>query len=155
NTEGTAQTNKNGANRKFAPLLGKERFETVGLNGLRCRTGRRRGRGARERTGAGFLFTGLVDFDGTFEVRAVFNHDAGGGKVAVDGAILLNLDTVLGAQVSLHRAVDHNFAGDNIRGQLGRGANRQFALVKLHQTLDRSIDCQVFVSRDFTLYMQT
>src|SRR5208283_553235 len=127
-------------------------LQAVPSDGLRG-SGRRR-RSARERTRAGFLFTGLVDFDGAFKVGAVFDHDAGGGEIAVDGPILLYLDAILGAKISLDGAVDHDFASDNIRGQLGRGAHGKFALVKLHQTLDRSLDHEVFVSGNFALHVQ-
>src|SRR5208337_4011052 len=99
---------------------------------------RRRGSSARKCAAARFFLSGLVDFDGTFEVRAVFNHDARGGQVAVHRAVLLDLDAVLGAQIPLHRAVDHDFTGDNIGGHLGGGANGELALVQLHQALDRS-----------------
>src|SRR5208282_2436145 len=45
---GTAQTNKNGADWRSAPLLRKEYFETIYLNGLRGSAGGRGRRGARE-----------------------------------------------------------------------------------------------------------
>src|SRR5271165_7210905 len=86
------------------------------LNGLRRASGRGRRRSAREGSGSGFLLGALIDFDGALEVGAVFDHDAGGGKIAVDGTILLNLDAVLSAQISLHGAIDHDFTGDNVRG---------------------------------------
>ena len=71
---------------------------------------------------------GLVDLDGTFEVRAVFDHDAGGGQIAHDRAVFLNLDAVFGTKISLHAAVDHNFPRDDVGGNFSARANGKFAI---------------------------
>src|SRR6266478_2556909 len=85
------------------------------LNGLGCcRTSRRSGPGKGVRTG--FLFRGLVDLDGTFEVGAVFDHDSGSGQVTVDRTILLDFNSIFRAKVALHVAVHHDLAGNDIGG---------------------------------------
>src|SRR5580658_2169416 len=84
--------------RNGAPVLPGRRFwenrlrVTKVLNGLGADASRSRSasKGAR----AGFLLGALVDFDGTFKVGAVFDHDAGGGEIAVDGTVFLNFDAV-------------------------------------------------------------
>src|SRR5450432_2840581 len=90
----------------------------------------------RERTVAGIFVAGAVNFDRAFEIGAVFNHDARRGEVAVDGTIFLDLDTIFGAQVSLYRAVDHDFTGNDVGGYFRRGSDRQLALVELDQSFD-------------------
>jgi hypothetical protein len=82
------------------------------------------------------LVASLVDFDRAFEVGAVFDHDARRGEVAVDGTILLDLDTVFGAKVALYGAVDHYFTCNDIGSYFGGGSNRQLALVELDQSFD-------------------
>src|SRR5229473_5968491 len=110
------------ANKRTAPLLSRGAVveNRVGferrLNGLRCgRTGRRR-RIAGKRMRTGFLFRALVDLDRTFEVGAVFDHDAGSGEVTVDRTILLDFNSILGAKVALHVAVYHDLAGNDVGG---------------------------------------
>src|ERR1700743_3620477 len=77
----------------------------------------------RERAVAGVLVGGLVDLDGTFEVGAVFDHDARRGEVAVDRAVFLDFDTILRAKIAFHRSVDDDFTGDDIGGDLGGRAD--------------------------------
>src|SRR5215467_720819 len=86
------------------------------LNGLSCRRTRRSRRGTRKRVAAGFLLLALVDFDGAFEVCAVFDHDASRGQVAVDRTILLDFNSVFRAKVALHCAIHHNLAGNDVGG---------------------------------------
>src|SRR5689334_2044046 len=80
----------------------------------------------RKRTAVRFLFRALVDFDGTLEVRAIFNADARGRQVAIHRAVFLDFNPILGAQVALHAAVDHHLAGDNVCGQLRGGSDSEF-----------------------------
>src|ERR1700687_5888835 len=128
---------------KAARAVGPRRFwQGIGLrpwpklNGFGCRSGRWGGRRLGERAGTGALVRGLVDFDRTLEVGAVLDHDARGGEITIDGAILLDLDPVFGAKVALHGAVDHDFPGNDIGGYLGRGADGKLPLVELDQSFD-------------------
>src|SRR6516165_2058669 len=75
------------------------------LNALRtCGCGGRCA-GLRKRAAGRFLLGALVDFDGAFEVGAVFDHDARRRQVAVHGAVFFDFDPVLGAKIALHAAV--------------------------------------------------
>ena len=89
----------------------------------------------------------LVDLDGALEVGAVLDHDARGGEVAVYRAVLLDFDPILGPQIALHRAVNHDFAGDDIGSNFGGGADRQLPLIELDQSFDGSIDQQILTCR--------
>src|SRR5215469_15134411 len=103
----------------------------------------------------GFFFGALVDLDGALEVSAIFDHDARGRQIAIDRAILLNLDAVLGAQISFHVAIDHHFPGNYVRGDLRRGAHGELALIELYQSFHRPLDNQVFVAGNFPFHVQT
>src|SRR6267154_3774835 len=87
-----------------------------------------------ERATAGFFLGALVDLDGAFEVSAVFDHDARGGQIADHRAIFLDFNAVLGAKISLHVAVDHYFAGNDVSSHRGGGANGQLPLGELDQS---------------------
>ena len=79
---------------------------------------------------------GLVDFDGAFEISAVFDHDAGGGQVAVYRTVFLDFNSVFGAKVALHRAVYYHLAGDNVGRNFRRGSDGEFPLIQLDQSFD-------------------
>src|SRR5947208_11717132 len=68
------------------------------LDGLSCRCAHARRRGPGKCIPARFLFWTLVDFDGTFEVGPIFDHDAGSCQVTVDRTILLNFNSILRAK---------------------------------------------------------
>src|SRR6267378_3552823 len=132
-------------------------WEVLGLetlDGFCCRRSDISGRGLRKRAAAGLLLGALVDLDGAFEIGAVFDHDARGGQVANDRAILLDFDAVLGAKIALHVPVDHHFAGNDVGGHLRGGANGQLPLVELDQSFDRAVDLQIFVARNFAFHVQ-
>src|SRR6266478_4839858 len=139
-------------------LEARAAWEVLGLktlNGFCCRRSGIGDSGLRKRTApAGFLLGALVDLDGAFEIGAVFDHDARGGQVADDRAILLDFDTVLGAKIALHVTVDHHFAGNDVGGHLRGGANGQLPLVELDQSFDRAVDLQIFVARNFAFHVQ-
>ena len=137
-----------------AALESKHTSKWTKLNGLGCRSGRGSRRRLRESTGTGGLVRAPVDLDRTFEVRAVLDHDARGGEVTIDGAILLDLDTVFGAKVTLHGAEDHDFAGNDIGGHFGSGADGKLPLIELDQPFDRTIDQQIFTAGDLAFYVQ-
>src|SRR5258707_6296330 len=130
-------------------LEARAAWEVLGLktlNGFCCRRSGIGDSGLRKRTApAGFLLGALVDLDGAFEIGAVFDHDARGGQVADDRAILLDFDTVLGAKIALHVPVDHHFAGNDVGGHLTSSGTGPLPLVVLAQSFDRAVDLRIFV----------
>src|SRR5881394_437441 len=100
--------------RESAPTCSGRSPEGIEWERKLNRFGRRRASRSRgafcKSVAAGFLLLALVDFDGTFEVGAVFDHDARGGQVAVDRTIFLDFNSVFGAKVALHRAIHHHLA---------------------------------------------
>src|SRR5216683_2489264 len=83
------------------------------LNGLRPRASRR---GARGEVLVGIRCGAPVDFDGAFEVRAVFDHDLCRLQISDDRTVLLDLDSSRGAHVALHGAVYHHVMGVDVSG---------------------------------------
>src|SRR5271163_4574135 len=106
-----------------APPRGKNKIVEAKLNRLRCWSANRSVRALRKGAVCGILLGALIDFDRAFEVGAVFDHDAGGREIAVDGAILLDFDAVFGTEIAFHVAIDHDFASDDVGGQLRGSAN--------------------------------
>src|SRR5580704_6184838 len=96
------------ANKRAAPRLGRSAAvedkdkSRRKLDGLGCRRARLCRGGPGKCIPARFLFWTLVDFDGAFEVGAVFDHDSRSGQVTVDRTILLDFNSILGAKVALH-----------------------------------------------------
>src|SRR5438552_3877749 len=142
--------------RRLGPRIERDsRFQNRASEALNGFAGSRgRGRFRERAVRILVLVGGLVDFDGAFEVGAVLDHDPRGGQIAVHRTVLLDLDAVLGAQIALHGAVDHNFAGDNIGGHFRGRADSELPLVELDQSFDRAIDLQIFAPSDFALHMQ-
>src|SRR4029077_9703970 len=98
---------KNKAARAGCPRRLGRYSDSKALNGFCCRrSGVSSNRLGKRAAAAGFLLGALVDFDGAFEIGAVFDHDARGGQVTDDRAILLDFDAVLGTKISLHVAID-------------------------------------------------
>ena len=96
-----------------------------------------------------------IDLDRPFEIRAVFNHDARGGQIPNDRAILLDFDAVARSQIALYTAIDDDFACHDVGGQLGGGTYGQLAVVELDESFDAAVNVQIFVSGNFALNMQT
>src|SRR5260370_24752771 len=97
-------------------LEARAAWEVLGLktlNGFCCRRSGIGDSGLRKRAAAGLLLGALVDLDGAFEIGAVFDHDARGGQVADDRAILLDFAAVLGAKIALHVPVNPHFPGND------------------------------------------
>src|SRR5579872_2314929 len=108
----------------------------------------------RERAVRRILIRRLVDLDRALKVGAVFDHDARRGEVAVDRAVLLDLDAIFRAKIALHRPVDNHFTGDDIGGDLGGRADGELPLVELDQSFDRTVDQEVLAAGDLALHMQ-
>src|SRR5271167_854116 len=81
------------------------------LIAFRPRTSRRRPRGAGV---VGFPRHAPVDFDRTFEVRAVFDHDLCRRQIPDHRTVLPDLDSTFRAHVPLHVAVHHHVAGVDV-----------------------------------------
>src|SRR5579859_150192 len=125
------------------------------LNGLRaCGCCRGRRCRLRERAAVRFLLGALVNFDRALEVGAIFNADARRGQVAIDGAIFLDFNAVIGAKITLHTAVDNNFAGNDVSSEFRGGTDGKFPLIELDQSFDGAIDQQIFVAGNFTFDME-
>src|ERR1700720_161144 len=139
------------ANKRAAPRLGRgaaveNKNKSRGkLDGLACRRARLCRRGPCKCIPARFLFWTLVDFDGAFKVGAIFDHDAGSSQVTVDRTILLDFNSILRAKVSLHVAVHHYLAGNDVSGYFCRGPDSQLPLIELDQSFDRAIDQQILI----------
>src|SRR5882762_9523628 len=133
----------------------KKKVECAGsLDGLGCRCARGRRRGPGKGIPAGFLFWTLVDLDGAFEVGAVFDHDPGSSQVTVDRTIFFDFYSILRAKVSLHVAIHHHLAGNDVSGHFRGGPHSQPPLIELNQSFDRAIDQQIFVAGDLTFHVQ-
>src|SRR3984893_11619954 len=126
-------------------------------NVRRGRRGRNRGRpGIRGLVEIGFFFGRCaIDLDRAFEIRAVLNHDARGGQIANDRAILLDFEAVAGTQITLYAAIDDDFARYHVGGQLGCGPHGQLAVIELNEPLDGAVNVQIFIPRNFALDVQT
>src|SRR5258708_2299162 len=108
----------------------RRRRRALWLNGFRRGAGRRRGR-PRGDVLVGFLWRAAVDFDRTFEVRAVFDHDLCRRQIPDHQTGLLDLDPSLGVHVPLHVTVHHHVAGVDVCRQLRRHSDDQLVLLKL------------------------
>src|SRR6266851_3582769 len=123
------------------------------LNAFRPRASRRRRR-PRGDVLVGFLLCAPVDFDRTFEVRAVFDHDLCRRQIPDHRTVLPDLDPSLRAHVPLHVAVHHHVAGVDVSRYLRRRSDRQLPLIKLDQSFDRAVDQQILGAGDVALHMQ-
>src|SRR5208282_5596922 len=83
---------RRGLNVRAAPK--KNKVAESGLNRFRCWSADRSVRALCKGVVRRILLGALIDFDRAFEVGAVFDHDAGGRQIAVDGTVLLDLDPV-------------------------------------------------------------
>src|SRR6202166_3643580 len=101
-------------------------LNALGARGRSCRRIR-----LRERAAMRILLGALVNFDRALEVRAVFNHDARRGQIAVHRTVFLDLDPVLRAKAALHGAVHHYLAGNDVGGKLCCSSHRELALIQL------------------------
>ncbi len=93
---------------------------------------------------------GWVDFDAAFEVGAVFDADAGGGNVADDRAIRLDVNAVPRMDVADYLAIDDYFAGVNFGIELGCRTYRELVAAQGNRAVDLSINLQVFGAGDMT-----
>ncbi len=108
----------------------------------------RRGASALARLGCSLAANLAIDFDGAFEVRAIFDHDARGGQLAEDRTIFFDLDAVASTQIALDLAVDEDLGGQDVGGDLGAGADGEFATFHLDQSVDGAVHEEVLVSGD-------
>src|ERR1700693_2387688 len=138
---------KNGGEELISP---PPYLKVGGLNSFRGRRSARKG----VRTGR-FFIRSAIDFHGTLKVGAVFDHDPRGGEVAVNRPILLDLDAIFSPEIALHRAINHNFTRDNVRGNFGACADSQLPLIQRDQSFDRAVDQQIFIAGNLALNMQT
>src|SRR6266849_874141 len=95
-----------------------------------------------------------VDFDRTFEARAVFDHDLRRRQIPDDRAVLLDLDPSLRAHVSFQVAVYHHVARLDVRRYLSRLSHRQLPLIQMNLSFDRPVDQQILGAGDFAFHLQ-
>jgi|SRR5277367_6018117 len=96
----------------------------------------------------GNLCLGRIDFDAAFEMGAIFDADAGGGDVAGDGAVLLDVNPPAGMDVADDLAVDDDFAGVYFRIELGIRTDGKFVPGERNRTVYDAVNVQVFASGD-------
>src|SRR6267378_1117243 len=125
------------------------------LNAFRRRASRgRRSRRARGDVLLGFLHRAAVDFDGTFEVRTVFDHDLRRRQIPDHRTFLLDLDPSLCAYIPLYIAVHHHVAGVDVRHYLRRCSDGQLPPIKMDLSIDRAVDQQILRAGDVALHTQ-
>src|SRR6266849_204079 len=95
-----------------------------------------------------------VDFDRTFEARAVFDHDLRRRQIPDNRAILLDLDPSLRAHVSFQVAVHHHVARVDVRRYLRRRSHRQLPFIQMNPSFDRPVDLPILGAGDFAFHLQ-
>jgi len=100
------------------------------------------------RGGLGF---GWVDFDAALEMGAVFDANPGGGNVAGDRAVTLDVDAIAGIEIADNFAVDDNFAGMNFGVEDGAGANGELMAIERDGALHVAVNLQVFRAGELPL----
>src|SRR5688572_7848704 len=132
------------------------RRSAIGAGGRRIRRGRRgRGRGGG-RLDVGLLGglsgrTRLLHVDTAAEVRALGNRHTRGGDVAVDRAVVANVDLLACRDVARHLAEDDHGLGEHRGLDTAVGADRQHVLPQLDLAFDLSFDRQIFAAVELTL----
>src|ERR1017187_9726122 len=126
-----------------ALALQRTKRPALGLNGRFVRLVDRRGHRAR-------LGIRLANINATLEESAVLDADAGGGHVAGQGTLGANIGASCVANVALHLAQNHDFAGGDASGHLTVGGHSEAVAGKVNAALDLAVYEQRFGARDFT-----
>src|SRR5262249_8119921 len=82
------------------------------------------------------------NIDSAAEVRAVFDHDSGSLHISHEVGAFAKDNTLVGFDISLHRAADNYLGGLDVGIGLAISANRQ-TVVRLQLALDLAFDAKL------------